>query len=375
MNIQKTMLLLITFLFISLDLCGQKPDETIQTPVKIDYKTETVIAMEGIPWGMEFLSNNQILVSEISGQLILFKDGKQIIIENTPEVYRRGQGGLMDIALHPNYNKNGWIYISYSSSEGDGKGGNTSIIRGKIDNNTWVNQEVIYKAGPNTTKPYHFGCRMVFDDEGHLFFGIGDRGEHFENPQDITKDGGKVYRINDDGSIPEDNPFYHVDEARKAVFSFGHRNPQGLAKHPFTRQIWENEHGPQGGDEINIIKKGKNYGWPVISYGINYDGSILTDKTEMEGMEQPFYYYIPSIAPSCMAFLDSDKYPDWKNNLLIGSLKFQYLERLIIDNNKVIYREKLLENIGRVRNVKIAPDGLIYVGVEGKGIIKIIPNK
>ncbi|MFZ1558747.1 MAG: PQQ-dependent sugar dehydrogenase, partial [Saprospiraceae bacterium] len=236
-------------------------------------------------------------------------------------------------------------------------------------------KQILYKGTPNTTKPYHFGSRIVFDNDGFVYFGIGDRGEHFVNPQDITKDGGKIYRLKDDGTIPSDNPFVNEIGAKTAIYSYGHRNPQGMTKHPVTGQIWENEHGPQGGDEINIVRKGKNYGWPVICYGINYDNTILTDKTEMPGMEQPLYYYVPSIAPSGMAFVYSDKYPDWKGNLLIGSLKFQYLERLVITDDKVTYREKIMPDLGRVRNVKIGNDGYIYVAIEGKGIYKIVPSR
>ena len=175
--------------------------------------------------------------------------------------------------------------------------------------------------------------------------------------------------------IPTDNPFVNTPNAKTAIYSYGHRNPQGMAIHPETGAIWVNEHGPKGGDEINIIAKGKNYGWPVISYGLNYSGTAFTEITEKEGMEQPLFYWVPSIAPSGMAFVTSDKYPDWKNNILVGSLKFQYLERLVLENNKVVKREELFKDIGRVRNVIQGPDGYIYVAAEGTGIVKIIPNK
>ena len=207
-----------------------------------------------------------------------------------------------------------------------------------------------------------------------MYFGIGDRGERETNPQDITKDGGKIYRLNLDGSIPNDNPFVGKSDAKTAIFSYGHRNPQGMIFHPKTGQIWEHEHGPRGGDEINIIKKGVNYGWPEITYGINYSGTIITKKTSAPNMAQPIYYWVPSIAPSGMAFSTSNIYEDWKDNLFVGSLKFQYLERLVIKNKKIVKREKILDNIGRVRDVAEGPDGYIYVAVEGKGILKIIPK-
>ena len=191
----------------------------------------------------------------------------------------------------------------------------------------------------------------------------------------MTRDGGKVYRLNLDGSIPEDNPFIDQEDAKTAVYSYGHRNPQGMTVHPKTGVIWENEHGPRGGDEINIIRKGKNYGWPKITYGINYSGTIITKNTALPNMEQPEYYWLPSIGPSGMAFSTSGVYKEWKNNLFVGSLKFEYLERLVIKNDKVVKREKVLDKIGRVRNVKESPDGYLYLGVEGKGIIKITPSK
>lgn len=365
---------LITIIFIAFAACAQQTasEVTAETPSDLKYTTEVVVPDLNIPWGMTFLPDNSILITEKSGELIHFKDGNKIIIEGVPAVYTRGQGGLLDIETHPNYKDNGWIYLSYSSKEGDGDGGNTAITRAKLVENKLVEKQLIYKAGPNTKKGQHWGSRIEFDNNGFLYFSIGDRGNRDVNPQDITKDCGKIYRLNDDGTIPNDNPFVNAPNANTAIYSYGHRNPQGMIKNPFTGAIWVNEHGPKGGDEINIIEKGKNFGWPVISYGINYDGTSFTDITEKEGMEQPLFYWVPSIAPSGMSFVTSDKYPDWEGDVLVGSLKFKYLERLILEDNKVIKREKLFEDIGRVRNVLQGPDGYIYVAVEGKGIVKII---
>ncbi|NNK40026.1 MAG: PQQ-dependent sugar dehydrogenase, partial [Winogradskyella sp.] len=293
-------------------------------------------------------------------------------IEGLPEIYVRGQGGLMDVVLHPNYKENGWLYISYSSSDENGSGGNTTIMRAKLKNNQLVEKQVLYKANPNSTRGQHFGSRIVFDRDGYLYFTIGDRGDRDVNPQDITRDCGKVYRLNDDGTIPNDNPFVDVVNAKKAIFSYGHRNPQGMTLHPKTGEIWTHEHGPKGGDEINIINMGKNYGWPVISYGVNYSGTKFTDITHKEGMEQPLHYWDPSIAPSGMAFINSNKYGDWNGNLLVGSLKFQYLDRCVIKDKKVVKEERLLDGVGRVRSVEQGPDGYIYVGVENVGIVKLL---
>ncbi len=354
--------------------CAQKADNEIHTPEESSFSTTLFVPDLQIPWGMVFLPDESLLITEKSGSLIHFKDGEKKLIENCPEVYVRGQGGLLDIELHPNYENNGWLYLSYASSEGKEKGGHTTIMRAKLEGNALVEKQLLYKASPNTTRGQHFGSRIEFDNEGYLYFSIGERGERDVNPQDLSRDGGKIYRLHDDGRVPEDNPFIDKEGAKTAIFSYGHRNPQGLVKHPETGNIWDHEHGPRGGDEINIVTKGKNYGWPVVTYGINYSGSSITDDTELPGMEQPLYYWVPSIAPSGMAFVTSDKYPKWKGSILVGSLVFQYLERLELKDNKVVYREKLMDGIGRVRCVRQGPDGYIYVAVERKGIYKLIPK-
>jgi glucose/arabinose dehydrogenase len=369
--------LLIIISFISIVACAQKHKSIViaEDPTTIDYTTEVVVPKLDIPWGFVFLPDGALLITEKAGKLIHFKDGVKTNIDGLPEVYLRGQGGLMDIELHPNYSENGWLYITYSSSDGEGEGGNTALIRAQLIDTKLTSVERLYKAEPNSKRGQHFGSRIEFDNDGYLYFSIGDRGNRDVNPQDITRDCGKIYRINDDGSIPNNNPFLEFPGAKTAIYSYGHRNPQGMICHPDTGEIWVHEHGPRGGDEINRIKKGRNFGWPLISYGINYSGTSFTDDTYLPGMEQPLFYWVPSIAPSGMAYVTSDVYKDWKNNLLIGSLKFEYLERLVLDNNKVVKREKLLEGMGRVRSVRQGPDGYIYASLESIGILKIIPNK
>ncbi|MBT8245497.1 MAG: PQQ-dependent sugar dehydrogenase [Winogradskyella sp.] len=353
---------------------GTESSVKAEAATNINYSTETVVPDLNIPWGMAFLPDGAMLITEKSGELIHFKNGKKTVINGLPEIYLRGQGGLLDIELHPKYAENGWLYIIHASPDGEGDGGNTALLRAKIEGDKLVNIERLYKAEPNSKRGQHFGSRIEFDNEGYLYFSIGDRGNRDENPQDITRDCGKIYRLNDDGSIPKYNPFVNEVNAKKAIFSYGHRNPQGMVKHPETGKIWIHEHGPKGGDEINVVQKGKNFGWPVISYGINYSGTKFTDETAKAGMQQPLFYWVPSIAPSGMDFVTSDKYPNWKGNLLVGALKFEYLERLVIENNKVTKREKLLEGMGRVRNVRQGPDGYIYVAIENIGIVKIVPN-
>jgi glucose/arabinose dehydrogenase len=339
------------------------------------YTVETVVADLDIPWGIDFLPDGTLLITEKKGELLLHKDGETKTIAGMPDVVVRGQGGLMDVAVDPDYESNGWIYLSYASDlENDGKGANTTIARAKLDNMTLVDLEVLYKATPNTKRGQHFGSRIEFDTEGYLYFTIGDRGNRDVNPQDLTRDGGKVYRINRDGSIPEDNPFMERNNAKTAIYSYGHRNPQGMARHPETGEIWTHEHGPQGGDEINIIEAGKNYGWPRITYGINYSGTKITDDTSLPGMEQPLHYWDPSIAPSGMAFVTGDIYPNWRGNLLVGSLKFQYVNRVTLEGNKVVGEEKIVQGLGRVRSICTSPDGYIFVGIENKGVVRILPD-
>lgn len=356
--------------FIGFTSCAQD-----KNPINTNHDYELVVSELTIPWGFVFLPDNSMLINEKEGKMIHFKDGNKKEVKGVPEVYNRGQGGLLDIALHPNYKENGWIYMTYASSEGEGDGGHTALMRAKLDNNVLVNKELLYKATPNSTKGQHFGSRIVFDNEGYLYFTIGERGDRDVNPQDISRDGGKVYRLNDDGSIPDDNPFVNDPKAKKAIYSYGHRNPQGMVLHPDTGQIWVHEHGPKGGDEINIIKKGANYGWPIISYGVNYSGTKFTDKTKQEGMEQPLHYWDPSIAPSGMAFITSDNYPGWKGDLLIGSLKFNYMDKVVLKDGKVVKEERFLDGLGRVRTINQGSDGYIYVGIENLGIVKLLPKK
>ncbi|MEO9954709.1 PQQ-dependent sugar dehydrogenase [Nonlabens sp.] len=343
-------------------------------PLIEDQKNYTVTpVIEGLnnAWGMTWLPNGDLIYTEKEGKLYRYDGTKSIEIAGLPEVYLRGQGGLLDVITHPEFDNNSRIYISYASSDGEGSGGNTTIATALLKNDQLRDLKVLYKATPNTRKGQHFGSRFAWDSDGYLFFSIGERGERDVNPQDLSRDGGKIYRLHDDGSVPVDNPFIDIAGAKTAAFTYGNRNPQGITVHPKTGEIVSHEHGPQGGDEINFIKSGRNYGWPVISYGENYGGGKFAESTAKPGMEQPFYYWVPSIAPSGFAIIDNPAYDDWNGNYLVGSLKFQYLEMLYVNENGVTKREKLVDGIGRLRNVKMGPDGFIYISVEGKGIFKI----
>ena len=368
-------LLILNFSFAQdLEPLDQEGEDSIITD-ETNYEMELVFEDENIIWAIEFFEDNSILATVKSGSIFHYKDGIKTKIQGVPDIYVRGQGGLMDIAFHPNFNENKWLYFSYASEDDGEKGGNTTIARAKLIEDSLIDLEVLYKGSPNSRKGQHFGGRLEFDNENYLYFSIGDRGNRDVNPQDINIDGGKIYRINDDGTIPKDNPFFNDPDAKKAIYSYGHRNPQGMFKHPVTGEIWTNEHGPRGGDEINIIKKGKNYGWPKITYGINYSLTTITKDKSLPGMEQPLYYWLPSIAPSSFEYISSNIYPNWNGSLLAGALVFKYIERIGLKNNKVISRSKIAEDLGRPRDVKQGPDGYIYVSIENKGIYKIIPKE
>lgn len=340
------------------------------------YKSELYIANTAIAWGMAWLPNGDMLFTQRGGELRIVKQGQLIAesITGLPAIEVGGQGGLLDIVLHPDYANNGWLYFSYAKADGKGNK-STAIMRAKLQGMALTEQEDIYVAQAYGDKGVHFGSRLAFDNQGYLYFSIGDRGQRDVNPQDITRDAGKIYRLHDDGRIPKDNPFVTDNSAKKAIYTYGHRNPQGMAKHPITGEIWTHEHGPRGGDEVNIITKGNNYGWPVISYGINYSGTSFTDITAKEGLEQPLWYWDPSIAPSGMTFVTSDKYPQWQGNLLVGSLKFGYVMMLTLDGNNIVKEEIVKDGLLRIRNIKQGPDGYIYAAVDGQGIYRLMPNK
>jgi glucose/arabinose dehydrogenase len=356
--------------------CAQQPNIPLSGSNQ-SYEFQLVTKEVDIPWGMAWLNEKDILVTDRKGELRIISNGILLSekIEGLPELRAEGQGGLLDVTVDPNYAQNNLIYFSYSGLEGEGEGAHTSVMRAKLQGFKLTEQTVIFDGGPNSTKGQHYGSRLAFDNQGYLYISSGDRGNRDVNPQRLDRDAGKIHRINSDGSIPQDNPFVAQKEANSSIYSYGHRNPQGMAKHPVTGDIWTHEHGPKGGDEINIIQSGANYGWPVISYGVNYSGTSFTDLTEKEGMQQPIWYWVPSIAPSGMTFVTSDVYPDWKGKVIVGSLKFAYLVALELDGNKVLSQETLFPGIGRVRNVKQGADGYIYVATDGTGIFKIVPSK
>jgi glucose/arabinose dehydrogenase len=337
------------------------------------FTVEDVIGGLSTPWSVAFLPGGGMLITEKSGRLRMVRDGRLLDpVAGTPTVWDHGQGGLMEVALHPDFAENGWIYLGFSEQE-DGRG-STSIVRGRIRDNRWVDEERIFTVPPEhrLRTRFHFGTRFVFQD-GYLFFAIGDRGRQ-DSAQDISSPNGKVHRIHDDGRIPEDNPFAGREDAFPTVWTLGNRNAQGLDAHPVTGDIWESEHGPRGGDEINLIEKGNNYGWPVITHGMNYNGTPITEKTAAPGMEQPALHWTPSIAVCGIDFYEGDRFPQWKNHLFAGGLASRELHLLRIENRKVVSDEIILEGIGRIRDVANGPDGTLYLVLNDPDkIVRLVP--
>ncbi len=337
-------------------------EDEIHRSKQHDYRVVPLADGLDHPWGLAFLPDGGILITEREGDLRLFENGelRRDPIEGVPDVVARGQGGLLDVALHPGFAENRLVYLTYSG-RGDG-GIGTEVARGKFDGERLTDVEVIFRLDPKTSGGRHFGSRLVFAPDGTLYVGFGDRGNRMENAQQVSDHIGTVVRLHDDGRVPEDNPFVGQADAKPEIFSYGHRNIQGMALRPGTDVIWAHEHGPRGGDELNILKAGANYGWPAITYGIDYSGAIISDKTEAPGMEQPVDYWVPSIAPSGMAFYDGDKFPEWRGDLFIGALVLTHLRRLEMDGDRVVAQEKLLEDLDeRIRDVRSGPDGYIYL--------------
>lgn len=317
------------------------------------------------PWSLEFLPDDGgYLITERSGDLLHVKDGRTSVVPGTPAVAAVGQGGLLDIVLSPGFSADSLIYMSFAE-ESNGVFG-TAVARGRLNGLSsgsleLVNVEVIYRAGPKSSGGRHFGSRMTFDDQGFLYITLGERGS-MNRAQDRTDPYGSVLRLKPDGSIPPDNPFVASAGDAPEIWSYGHRNAQGMARHPQSGDIWLHEHGPKGGDEVNIVRKGANYGWPLVTYGIDYDGSVISDHSSEPGIEDAIIYWVPSIAPSGMTFYTGDAFPGWQNSVFVGALAGKHLRRLELNGNAVTYQEVLLKNkVGRIRDVRTGPDGFIYL--------------
>lgn len=382
-----------TFIFLALtcltflsgfSACQAREGDMLPGPLsKLSHATQTdkmVIKVDTLhtglqnPWGITWISEGRMLVTERKGEILIFKDDKYTgqKVTGLPAMYVTGQAGLMDIAIHPNYAQNGWIYIAYAKPVNNG--GATTIARFKLNGNVVSSLEELIVTTPEWKGGTHYGSRIVFDNQNHLYFSNGERGSQ-NNAQDLSNSHGKIHRIHDDGRIPADNPFVSTPGAMASIWTYGNRNPQGLFFDKATNRLWEVEHGPKGGDELNLLEKGKNYGWPVITYGINYNGTPITDITEKEGMEQPLKYWVPSIATCGMTLIQGDRYPAWKGNILVAALAGTHIARVELNGGKPVGEEKLLQGIGRVRQVAQSPEGYIYAITEGTGLlVKLLPS-
>jgi aldose sugar dehydrogenase len=324
------------------------------------------------PWSLAFLPDGRMLVTERPGRLrIVSKEGKlePRPVEGLPQVTEHGQGGLHDVVLHPRFAENQLVYLAYAARGSDGVG--TELARGRFTGDRLENVQVLFRQSPKGNSGNHFGGRIVFDRAGFVYLTLGDRGEQ-ERAQRPDDHAGSVIRLHDDGRVPQDNPFVGKPGWKPEKFDLGHRNQQGAALHPKTGMLWTHEHGPQGGDEINVIRPGRNYGWPIITYGANYGtGTKIGEGTAKAGMEQPIYYWVPSIAPSGMAFYTGNKFPRWQGDLFVGALKDQMLVRLRLDGEKVVYEERMLKGVlGRIRDVRTGPDGFVYLLTdESRGVL------
>lgn len=362
--------------------------DTIET---LDYKLKSEVVTNNLeePWAIDFLGPDTALVTEEPGRLRLLVNGDlhPDSIAGTPEVSYKGvQGGLLDVAADPEYDENGWIYLSYAhglETEEEGEPAMIRIVRGRIRDHSWQDQEVLFEAPHDTyrTTRHQFGSRIAFDSDGRLYFSIGDRGdwplyprEVMMQAQELDRPNGKIHRINRDGSIPPENPFVGQEGVLESIYSYGHRNPQGMAVHPETGRMWALEHGPKGGDELNRLKVGANYGWPEITYGINYTGSIITRERRKEGMEQPVVFWRPSIATSGLSFYQGEDFPYWQNQMLVSTLKMEELRLLTLREEGcgcVMHQEVLFEDAGGIREAVPGPEGAIYVVFEESRIVRL----
>ena len=359
---------------VALAVAGAVDAQEFRRSTYHDYHIVTVADGLQNPWSIAFLPGGDMLVTERPGRLRIIRDGMLLPdpVPGLPPVHFEGQGGLLDVVPHPDFGANRLVYLSYSKPL-DGDASTTAIIRARFENDRLTNVEEIFEADSDGRNG-HYGSRIVFDGQGHLFFSVGDR----QNPpsgnleahaaQDRSNHAGTINRINEDGTIPDDNPFVSEAGVEPSIWSWGHRNPQGLTRDPVTGQLWANEHGPMGGDEINLVQRGANYGWPVVGFGVNYgEGRRIHEATMREGMMNPVHVWVPSIGVSGLMLYDGDRFPAWRGSLFSGGLSGGYLERTTIDGGVVVSVERLAQGIGRVRDVRQGPDGYIYLAIDGRG--------
>lgn len=337
------------------------PESQVFATEQASFRVTKVASGLEHPWSVAFLPDGRMLVTERPGRLRVIADGALLAepVAGVPDVHASGQGGLLDVAVDPGFADNGWIYLSYAH---DGDGGRTTrVMRARLEDMALGGAQVIFEGMPRTSGSNHFGSRLAFGPDGMLYVTMGERMQ-MDRAQDLGQHPGKLMRIAPDGSVPSDNPFLGQAGARPEIYSYGHRNAQGLTVRPDTGQVWLHEHGARGGDEINLIRAGRNYGWPVITHGRAYSGLPIGEGSAREGMEQPVHYWVPSIAPSGMTFYDGNAFTRWQGDLLVGALRAALLVRLEMDGDRVVAEERMLEGeLGRIRDVRTGPDGLVYL--------------
>lgn len=338
------------------------------------FSVEVIAQQEDVVWGFDFLPDGRIVFTERDGQLRILDPSTRSVqtVQGVPPVVQAGQGGLLDVRAHPDFDKNGWIYLTYSEKVDAGM--TTALGRGRLEGLELKDYRKLFSAREPNGNNIHFGSRIEFDGAGKLFISVGDRNERHK-AQDLRYHNGKILRLNEDGSVPSDNPFANNPDAKPEIWSYGHRNPQGLVRHPLTGELWESEFGPRGGDEINLIRPGANYGWPVITYGREYWGPKIGEGTEKPGMEQPVAYYVPSISPSGIGFYFGDAFPRWKGNLFVANLSGHHLRRLVMDaDNKIVKQEELLNDLDvNFRQVRQGPEGFLYFSTDDGKIVRLVP--
>ncbi|MDQ1760427.1 oxidoreductase [Achromobacter xylosoxidans] len=354
-------------LFLSFSLCLALPASAQPGPEPASVPARVTAVVGGLnhPWAMAFLPEGGVLITERPGNLRLLRipGGLSKPLAGVPKVAAQGQGGLLDVALSPDFAQDRYVYLSYAEADGSKSG--TAVGRGKLsaDGSALEDFRVLFRQQPKLSSGLHYGSRLVFDGKGYLYISLGENNQR-PTAQDLDKLQGKVVRLKADGSVPTDNPFVGQAGARPEIWSYGHRNPQGMALNPWSGQLWENEHGPRGGDEINLVQRGKNYGWPLATHGINYSGQPIPEAkgAELPGMEPPLYWWPKSPAISGMAFYNADRFPAWRNSVFIGALANQNLIRLTLDGDRVVAQEWLLtDRKQRIRDVRQGPDGYVYV--------------
>lgn len=349
-------------------------DQTFSSD-KTDFRLETVAEGLEHPWGLAFLPDGSALVTEREGQLRHISASGELSdpIPGLPELVVSGQGGLLDIVLHPDFEQNQTLFLSYAHRNGEGM--TTRVARLTFDGERLSDTQVIFEALPRSSTGRHFAGRMVIDANDHLFIAVGDRGD-MDRAQDLADDAGGVHRLTLNGEPVGDNPFASESGKNDSFFTYGNRNIQGMTLHPDTGDVWSHEHGPRGGDEVNVLRAGNNYGWPKVTYGIDYSGLPISSKTKMEGITDPLHYWDPSIAPSGMAFYTGDRFPEWQGDLFVGALKFQKLVRLSLNGETVVEEEDLLTDFGqRIRDVRMGPDGALWLLTDSGngGVYRVVP--